>query len=56
MWWADEDADYIRTRSTRYPHAVDMEPECVLHDINAWPASGRDLATCNEAVNYGEEA
>ena len=27
-----------------------------LHGMNAWPASGRDLATYNEAVNDGEEA
>ena len=103
LWWADKDADYIRTRSTRYPHGVDIEPEWTqevmadarlvelspypssrvgasgfigwsgsagrvlvviayrdldddLHGMNAWPASGRDLATYNEAVNDGEEA
>lgn len=25
--WAEEDADHIRRRSTRYPGAVDLEPE-----------------------------
>jgi hypothetical protein len=27
LWWAEEDADYIRSRSARYPGAVDLEPE-----------------------------
>jgi len=27
LWWADEDADYIRSRSARYRGAVDLEPE-----------------------------
>ena len=26
LWWADEDADYIRGRSTRYPGALNVEP------------------------------
>lgn len=26
MWWADEDADYIRGRSTRYLGALNVEP------------------------------
>jgi hypothetical protein len=27
LWWAAEDADYIRSRSARYLGAVDLEPE-----------------------------
>jgi hypothetical protein len=26
LYWADEDAAYIRSRSTRYPGALDIEP------------------------------
>lgn len=26
LWWDDEDADHIRTRSQRYPGANDIEP------------------------------
>lgn len=26
LWWAEEDADYIRNRSTRYRGALDLEP------------------------------
>jgi hypothetical protein len=35
--WADEDAQYIRTRSGRYPGALDIEPDWtreVLADMN----------------------
>jgi len=27
LWWAEEDADYIRSRAARYPGAVDLQPE-----------------------------
>jgi hypothetical protein len=27
LHWTDEDAEYIRTRSSRYPGALDTEPE-----------------------------
>jgi hypothetical protein len=27
FWWADEDADYIRSRSSRYADPVDLKPE-----------------------------
>jgi hypothetical protein len=27
LWWADEDADYIRTRAARYRDAIDIQPE-----------------------------
>lgn len=103
LWWADQDADYIRSRSARYRGAMDLEPEWTqelmadehvvelspypasrvgasgfigyslsagrvlvvityrdadgeLHGMNAWPASGRDLATYNRAVSHDEEA
>lgn len=26
LWWDPEDAEHIRTRSTRYPGAYDLEP------------------------------
>jgi len=26
LWWDDADAEYIRTRSDRYPGATDIEP------------------------------
>jgi hypothetical protein len=102
LWWAEEDADYIRSRSARYPGAVDLEPEWTqevmadehlvelspypalrvgasgfigwstsagrvlvviayrdlddeLHGMNAWPASGRDLAVYEKAVANDEE-
>ena len=37
IFWADEDAQYIRTRSGRYPGALDTEPDWtreVLADMN----------------------
>lgn len=30
LWWDDEDATYIRTRSARYPGATDLEPAWTL--------------------------
>ena len=30
LWWEDEDADYIRRRSDRYPGALNIEPEWTL--------------------------
>ncbi len=30
LWWRDEDADYIRRRSDRYPGAMTIEPEWTL--------------------------
>ena len=30
LWWDAEDAEHIRSRSTRYPHATDIEPEWTL--------------------------
>ena len=27
LWWDEEDATHIRTRSVRYPGALDIEPE-----------------------------
>lgn len=104
LYWAEEDAAYIRSRSTRYNGAMDIEPEWTLeviadeqvvelapyptsrvgasgfigyspsagrvlvviaypdmdgdlHGMNAWPASGRDLATYQtEASDDGEQA
>lgn len=103
LWWADEDAAYIRNRSSRYAGALDVEPAWTeevmadehlvelspypssrvqasgfvgysgsasrvlvviayrdldgeLHGMNAWPASGRDLATYQKAVDDDDEA
>lgn len=102
LWWTDDDADYIRHRSQRYPGAMDLHPQWTqevmadehlvelspypasrvrasgflgysptagrvlvviayrdldgdLHGMNAWPASGRDLATYRKAVSNDEE-
>lgn len=102
MNWAGEDADYIRSRSTRYPGGVDIEPAWTLevladehlielspypssrvrasgfigwspsagrvlvviayrdldgdlHGMNAWPATGRDLAIYREVVTEDGE-
>jgi len=30
LWWRDEDAAYIRSRSDRYPGATGIEPEWTL--------------------------
>ena len=30
LWWRDEDADYIRRRSDRYPGATDLEVDWTL--------------------------
>ena len=30
LWWDAEDAEHIRSRSTCYPHAADIEPEWTL--------------------------
>ena len=98
--WTEEDANYIATRSRRYPGAPDIDVEWTrevlaysrlvavvpyprsrmgaaafvgwspsarrvllvlayqdldgnLHGLNAWPASGRDLATYNERNDDG---
>ncbi len=100
--WADEDADYIRSRSSRHSGALNVDPTWTqevmtddhlvelapypssrvrasgflgyspsagrvlvviayrdldgeLHGMNAWPASGRDLATYRKAVEDDEE-
>jgi hypothetical protein len=102
MKWSAEGVDYIRSRSTRYPGAVDIEPSWTwevlsdrdmiafesdpksrmgasrfigesptagtvlvvigyrdldgeLHGINAWPASGADLALYLEGANDGKD-
>jgi hypothetical protein len=102
LHWADEDAAYIRPRSSRYAGALDIEPAWTvevmadvrlvelspyptsrvgatgfigyspsagkvivviayrdldgdLHGMNAWPASGRDLATYLKEGDDGEE-
>jgi len=30
LWWDEEDAAHIRSRSTRYPGSTDIEPEWTL--------------------------
>ncbi len=85
LWWSEEDADYIRHRSSRYFGSLDIEPAWTekatadehlvelspypasrvliayrdldgeFHGMNAWPASGRDLATYRKAVSDDEE-
>ncbi|MGH3983767.1 MAG: hypothetical protein ACRDST_14070 [Pseudonocardiaceae bacterium] len=30
LWWRDEDAEYIRHRSDRYPGATNIEPDWTL--------------------------
>lgn len=30
LWWEEDDATHIRSRSTRYPGATDIEPEWTL--------------------------
>jgi hypothetical protein len=101
--WDQQDAEYISTRSQRYPGALDLEADWTqevledermvvldpypnsrvgasgyigysasagrvlvviayrdldgdLHGLNAWPASGRDLATYSEGDSDGQEA
>lgn len=47
LWWAREDADYIRNRSIRYRDALDLEPEWTqevmgdehLVELSPYPAS-----------------
>lgn len=47
LWWTDDDADYIRSRSTRYRAAMDLEPEWTqevmadehLVELSPYPAS-----------------
>ncbi len=103
FYWDDEDAAYISSRSSRYPGALDIDPDwtrevlederlVVLdpypasrigasgfigrsasagrvlvviafrdldgdwHGLNAWPASGRNLATYQEGERDDEEA
>lgn len=103
FYWDAEDAAYISSRSSRYPGALDIDPDWTLevlederlvvlnpypasrigasgfigrsasagrvlvviayrdldsdwHGLNAWPASGRDLATYQEGERDGEEA
>ncbi|OHV44970.1 hypothetical protein CC117_09720 [Parafrankia colletiae] len=33
LWWDQEDAEYIRRRSDRYPGATDIEPEWTLEAV-----------------------
>lgn len=50
LWWREEDADYIRHRSDRYPGAIDIEvdwtleaaadPRRIVHDPNPKSRSG----------------
>jgi hypothetical protein len=50
LWWRDEDADYIRRRSDRYPGATDLEvdwtleaaadPRSIIHDPDPKSRSG----------------
>ncbi|MDK3256991.1 hypothetical protein [Blastococcus capsensis] len=103
LHWADEDAAYIQSRSSRYAGAFDIEQAWTvevmadarlvelspyptsrvgatgfigyspsagkvlvviayrdldgdLHGMDAWPASGRDLAMYLQEVGDGEEA
>lgn len=103
LWWTDDDANYIRNRSSRYRGAMDLEPAWTqevmtddhlvelspypasrvgasgfigwsssanrtlvviayrdldgeLHGMNAWPASGRDLALYRKVVADDEKA
>ena len=100
--WSADGANYIRSRSVRYPGAVDIEPEWTqevladpdliafepdpksrmgasryigespsagtvlvviayrdldrdLHGINAWPATGADLAVYTAGVSNDED-
>jgi hypothetical protein len=100
--WSAEGADYVRSRSTRYPGAVDIElswtqevltdPDLItfepdpksrmgasrfigesptagmvlvviayrdldgdLHGVNAWPATGADLAVYMAGVSDGQD-
>jgi len=47
LWWAREDADYIRTRSARYPSGQNLQPEWTqevmaderLGELTPYPAS-----------------
>jgi len=59
LWWDEEDAAHIRSRSTRYPGATDIEPEWTLEaaadparviidpedfsGVTAWKTRGVDL-------------
>jgi len=57
LWWAEEDADYIRKRSARYQGALDLEPEWTrevmadehLVELSPYPASqmGAPQAVCS---------
>jgi hypothetical protein len=50
LWWRDEDAEYIRRRSDRYPGATDLEvnwtfeaaadPRRIVHDPDPKSRSG----------------
>lgn len=50
LWWREEDAEYIRRRSDRYPGATDLDvdwtleaasdPRCVVHDPDPKSRSG----------------
>jgi hypothetical protein len=47
LWWAEEDADYIRRRSSRYSGALDLQPAWTqevmadehLLELSPYPAS-----------------
>jgi hypothetical protein len=34
LWWDDEDAAHIRSRSIRYPGAIDIEPDWTLEVVD----------------------
>lgn len=42
LWWDDEDAEHIRTRSSRYPGANDIEPAWTVEAAEAEAAENAD--------------
>lgn len=44
LLWSDEDAQYIRSRSSRYPGAIDIDPE--------WTQEAADDEHCIELKPY----
>lgn len=61
LWWDDEDAEHIRTRSSRYPEAHDIEPAWTIEAASdphrvSWGSDSRSRAGYTRLIGYSSTA
>lgn len=56
LWWDVEDAEHIRSRSTRYPDTIDIEPEWTLQAASDPTRVVRDPDPRSRAAYAGSSA